>query len=104
MVILQLQSNAITAGPPENIKLQRFTSSNVDKDYAFAVSFDVDKFNDGNINVVLQLAKKQRRRRAADLNKFEALQLNKTYRVSQRNYDPNVSWKTDLVMKDMVYF
>ena len=104
LVILQLQSNAITAGPPENIKLQRFTSSNVDKDYAFiAVSFDVDKFNDGNINVVLQLAKKQRRRRAADLNVFKVLQPNKTYRVSQRNQDPNVSWKTELVIKDTIY-
>ena len=100
LVVLQLQSN-ITPDPAENIKLQNFTSSNVDKDYAFiAVSFDVDKFNDGNIDVVLQLAEKQRRRRAADPNVVKVLQPNKTYRVSQRNHGPNVSWKTELVMMD----
>ena len=105
LVVLQLKSNNIDPDPAEKINIENYTSSNVDKDYAFiAVSFDVDKFNDGNINVVLQLAKKQRRRRAADLNVFKVLQPNKTYRVSQRNYDPNVSWKTNLVMKDIVYF
>ena len=104
LVVLLLQSNAVTPDPAENIKLQNFTSSNVDKDYAFiAVSFEVDQFKDGNIDVVLQLAEKKRRRRAADLNVFKVLQPNKTYRVSQRNYDLNVSWKTELVMRDMMY-
>ena len=92
LVVLQLQSNTITPDPAENIKLQTFTSSNIDKDYAFiAVSIDADRFKDHNIDIVLQLAEKQRRRRAADLNVFKVLQPNKTYRVSQRNYDPNVS-------------
>ena len=100
MVVLQLRSNTTKPFPAEDLKPETLPSNAV-----IADSYKVSVFEDNSFDVVLGVTKKkQRRRRAADQDALDILQPNMTARFSQLNYHlQNVSWKTALVMKDMMY-
>ena len=101
MVVLQLRSNTTKPFPAEDLKPETLPSNNA----VIAGIYNVSAFESNSFDVVIgMMKKKQRRRRAADQDALDILQPNMTARFSQLNYHlQNVSWKTALVMKDMMY-